>query len=128
MTQSINTDILLEVRDLQMHYPITTGLFARQTGAVKAVDNVSFTIARGETLGLVGESGCGKTSMARSIVQLYKPTSGEVIFDGEDLATRELGHRFHADQDWLTIGKDGTCAALLEFTAKFRPGQAELIA
>ena len=85
MTQSTNTDILLEVRDLQMHYPITTGLFARQTGAVRAVDNVSFTIARGETLGLVGESGCGKTSMARSIVQLYKPTSGEVIFDGEDL-------------------------------------------
>ena len=75
MMQSTNTDTLLEVRDLRMHYPITTGLFARQTGAVKAVDDVSFTIARGETLGLVGESGCGKTSMARSIVQLYKPTS-----------------------------------------------------
>ena len=86
MTQLTNNDTLLEVRDLQMHYPITTGLFARQTGAVKAVDDVSFTIARGETLGLVGESGCGKTSMARSIVQLYKPTSGEIIFDGEDLA------------------------------------------
>ena len=91
MMQSTNTDTLLEVRDLRMHYPITTGLFARQTGAVKAVDDVSFSIARGETLGLVGESGCGKTSMARSIVQLYKPTSGEVIFDGEDLAKLKGG-------------------------------------
>ena len=85
MTQSTDTNTLLEVKDLRMHYPITSGIFARQTGAVKAVDDVSFSIARGETLGLVGESGCGKTSLARSIVQLYKPTSGEVLFDGEDL-------------------------------------------
>ena len=91
MMQPTNTNTLLEVKDLQMHYPITTGLFARQTGAVKAVDGVSFTIARGETLGLVGESGCGKTSMARSIVQLYKPTSGQVIFDGEDLTKLKGG-------------------------------------
>ena len=91
MTQSTDTNVLLEVKDLQMHYPITSGFFARQTGAVKAVDDVSFTIARGETLGLVGESGCGKTSMARSIVQLYKPTSGQVIFDGEDLTKLKGG-------------------------------------
>jgi oligopeptide transport system ATP-binding protein len=91
MTQSTYTNTLLEVKNLQMHYPITAGLFARQTGSVKAVDNVSFTIARGETLGLVGESGCGKTSMARCIVQLYKPTSGEVLFDGEDLVKLKGG-------------------------------------
>jgi oligopeptide transport system ATP-binding protein len=91
MTQSTDTNALLEVKDLQMHYPITSGLFARQTGAVKAVDDVSFTITRGETLGLVGESGCGKTSMARSIVQLYKPTSGQVIFDGQDLTKLKGG-------------------------------------
>ena len=91
MTQSTDTRTLLEVKNLQMHYPITTGLFARNNGAVKAVDDVSFTIARGETLGLVGESGCGKTSMARCIVQLYKPTSGEVLFDGEDLAKLKGG-------------------------------------
>ena len=91
MTQSTDTNTLLEVKDLRMHYPINTGLFARQTGAVKAVDDVSFTIARGETLGLVGESGCGKTSMARSIVQLYKPTSGQVLFDGEDLTKLKGG-------------------------------------
>ena len=91
MTQSTDTNTLLEVKNLQMHYPVTSGLFARQTGAVKAVDDVSFTIARGETLGLVGESGCGKTTMARSIVQLYKPTSGEVLFDGEDLVKLKGG-------------------------------------
>ena len=85
MTQSTNSNTLLEVKDLRMHFPITSGFFQRQSGAVKAVDDVSFTIARGETLGLVGESGCGKTSMARSIVQLHKPTAGQVIFDGEDL-------------------------------------------
>ncbi|MQG76761.1 MAG: ATP-binding cassette domain-containing protein [SAR202 cluster bacterium] len=91
MTQPTDANTLLEVKNLQMHYPITAGLFARNTGAVKAVDDVSFTIARGETLGLVGESGCGKTSMARSIVQLYKPTSGEVLFDGEDLVKLKGG-------------------------------------
>ena len=91
MTQSTDTNTFLEVKNLQMHYPITAGLFARQTGSVKAVDNVSFTIARGETLGLVGESGCGKTSMARCIVQLYKPTAGEVLFDGEDLVKLKGG-------------------------------------
>ena len=91
MTQSTDTNTLLDVKDLRMHYPITSGIFARQTGAVKAVNDVSFTIARGETLGLVGESGCGKTSMARSIVQLYKPTSGQVIFDGEDLVKLKGG-------------------------------------
>lgn len=91
MTQSTNANTLLEVKNLRMHYPITAGLFSRQSGAVKAVDNVSFTIARGETLGLVGESGCGKTSMARCIVQLYKPTSGEVLFDGVDLVKLKGG-------------------------------------
>ena len=95
MTTSSDGAGLLEVRDLQVHYPITTGLFQRQVGAIKAVDNVSFAIARGETLGLVGESGCGKTSMARSIVQLNKPTGGQVLFDGEDL-TQLKGGRMRA--------------------------------
>ncbi len=85
MTTSSNDAALLEIRDLRVHYPITSGLFAKQVGAVKAVDNVSFSIAKGETLGLVGESGCGKTSMARSIVQLVKPTGGSITFDGQDL-------------------------------------------
>ncbi|HEY0601860.1 MAG TPA: dipeptide ABC transporter ATP-binding protein [Herpetosiphonaceae bacterium] len=81
-----NGSPLLEVRDLKMYFPITRGIvFQRQVGAVKAVDGISMTIKRGETLGLVGESGCGKSTAGRAILQLYKPTSGEVIFDGRDL-------------------------------------------
>jgi oligopeptide transport system ATP-binding protein len=81
-----NGETLLEVRDLKMYFPITRGIvIQRQVGAVKAVDGISMTINRGETLGLVGESGCGKSTAGRAILQLYKPTSGEVIFEGRDL-------------------------------------------
>jgi oligopeptide transport system ATP-binding protein len=68
-----------------MHFPIYRGVFQRQVGAVRAVDGVSFDVIRGETLGLVGESGCGKSTTGRTILQLYKPTAGEVNFDGSDL-------------------------------------------
>lgn len=81
-------DVLVEVNNLQMHFPVSSGLlFQRTTAYVKAVDGVSFTVKRGETLGLVGESGCGKTTTGRCILQLYKPTGGQVIFDGQDLNT-----------------------------------------
>ena len=73
---------LLSVRDLKKHYPIKKGLFNRQVGAVKAVDGISFDLRPGETLGLVGESGCGKSTAATSILRLEEPTSGEVIFNG----------------------------------------------
>jgi oligopeptide transport system ATP-binding protein len=76
---------LLQIRDLKMHFPIRSGMLNGVTGAVKAVDGLTFDIARGETLGLVGESGCGKTTAGRAILQLYTPTGGEVIFDGTDL-------------------------------------------
>ena len=79
-------DVLLEVKNLKMHFPVSSGFLSRKpTGYVKAVDDVSFTVKRGETLGLVGESGCGKTTTGRCILQLYKPTDGQVIFDGQDL-------------------------------------------
>ena len=79
-------DILLEVKDLKMHFPVSSGiLFQRTVAYVKAVDGVSFTVKRGETLGLVGESGCGKTTTGRCILQLYKPTAGSVIFEGQEL-------------------------------------------
>jgi ABC-type oligopeptide transport system ATPase subunit len=76
---------LLDVRDLHTHYPIKTGLLQRTTGWVRAVDGISFHIARGETLGLVGESGCGKTTVGRTILRLIPATSGTVIFDGQDV-------------------------------------------
>ena len=79
-------DILLEINNLKMYFPVTSGmLFQRTVAHVKAVDDVSFAIRRGETLGLVGESGCGKTTTGRCILQLYKPTSGQVMFEGQDL-------------------------------------------
>jgi oligopeptide transport system ATP-binding protein len=79
-------DTLLDVRDLVMHFPLTQGIiFQRRVGAVRAVDGVSFSIKRGETLGLVGESGCGKSTTGRAILQLYRPTAGEVYFEGQDL-------------------------------------------
>ncbi|KXK11369.1 MAG: putative oligopeptide ABC transporter ATP-binding protein [Chloroflexi bacterium OLB14] len=80
-----NNDTLLKVDDLTMHFPIYRGVFQRQVGAVRAVDGVSFEVKRGETLGLVGESGCGKSTTGRTILQLYKPTAGSVTFDGQDL-------------------------------------------
>lgn len=81
-----NGDVLLEVRNLKMHFPVNSGvLFQRATQFIKAVDDVSFAVRRGETLGIVGESGSGKTTVGRCILQLYKPTAGQIIFLGEDL-------------------------------------------
>ena len=78
--------VLLDVRGLQMHFPVSKGvIFQSRVGDIKAVDGVSFQIMRGETLGLVGESGCGKTTIGRCILQLLRPTGGEVRFRGEDL-------------------------------------------
>jgi oligopeptide transport system ATP-binding protein len=86
-TKEVNqNETLLHVDDLKMHFPIYRGVFRRQVGAVRAVDGVSFDVKRGETLGLVGESGCGKSTTGRTILQLYKPTSGKVTFGGADLA------------------------------------------
>jgi len=84
-------DILLQVRGLKMYFPVTSGsLFQKTIGHIKAVDDVSFFVKRGETLGLVGESGCGKTTTGRAILQFQKPTAGEVIFEGTDLT--QLGN------------------------------------
>ncbi|MEX2198139.1 MAG: dipeptide ABC transporter ATP-binding protein [Burkholderiales bacterium] len=81
------SESLLEVQDLVMHFPIGGGMFAKPAGVVKAVDGVSFKIRKGETLGLVGESGCGKTTTGRCILQLERATSGRILFEGIDLRT-----------------------------------------
>lgn len=81
--------ILLEVKDLCKRFPIKGGLLGREVGAVNAVNNISFKIKKGETLGLVGESGCGKTTLGRSILRLIEPTSGQIIFDGKDITKFE---------------------------------------
>jgi oligopeptide transport system ATP-binding protein len=82
---SENKKVLLHVEELKKHFPILRGVFQRQVGAVRAVDGISFDVFQGETLGLVGESGCGKSTAGRTILQLYKPTAGNVLFDGADL-------------------------------------------
>jgi peptide/nickel transport system ATP-binding protein len=79
-------DIVLDVRNLQMYFPVTRGLLRTKIADVKAVDGVSFKIRRGETLGLVGESGCGKTTVGRCAQRIYRPTAGEILFEGQDVA------------------------------------------
>ncbi len=82
------SNILLETKSLKKHFPVTKGFFRRHaTGSIRAVDGVSFSINRGETFGLVGESGCGKTTTARLILLLEQPTSGSILFGGEDILT-----------------------------------------
>ena len=83
-TSTDNT--LLEIKNLKMYFPVTQGILRRKVGDVKAVDDVSFTIKRGETLGLVGESGCGKTTVGRCILRIYQPTSGQIILEGQDIS------------------------------------------
>jgi len=76
---------LLTVRGLTKHFPLRSGLLGRQTGAVQAVNDMSFEVRKGETLGLVGESGCGKSTTSRLIMALLEPTAGELIFDGQPI-------------------------------------------
>ncbi len=80
-------DLVVDVRDLKMYFPITRGVMQRTVAEVKALDGVSFTIKRGETLGLVGESGCGKTTTGRCVLRLYQPTNGQIWFEGKEIAT-----------------------------------------
>lgn len=82
------SEYLLEVKDLKQYFPVKTGL--TKTIPLKAVDGVSFNIKPGETLGLVGESGCGKTTVGRSILRIYEPTDGQVIFDGQELTKKNM--------------------------------------
>jgi oligopeptide transport system ATP-binding protein len=91
-TAAPGDNTIVRVNDIRMHFPVTSGIiFQRKVGEVKAVDGVNFEIRRGETLGLVGESGCGKTTLGRVILMLYRPTAGEVEFEGQNLTRMRAG-------------------------------------
>jgi len=99
--------VILSVRNLVKHFPIKKGIFfEKQIGAVHAVDDISFEVSRGEILGLVGESGCGKTTTGRTIIQLEKPTSGEIIFNGVNLAEADRKELFNARRKIQMIFQD----------------------
>jgi peptide/nickel transport system ATP-binding protein len=87
-----NTKTILEINGLKMHFPITKGFLNRQVGTVKAVDDVSFSLYEGETLGLVGESGCGKTTLGRCVLRVYQPTTGSIIYHNTDGQTVDLAN------------------------------------
>src|SRR5215218_7567493 len=98
---------LMEVRDLVKHFPLTSGIiFQRKVGAVQAVDGISFDVLRGETLGLVGESGCGKSTTARLLLRLMDPTSGSIRFEGQEIATATGDRLKTLRQDMQMIFQD----------------------
>ena len=98
--------VLVDVKNLKVYFPVTAGVIRRKVGDVKAVDSVSFSIRRGETLGLVGESGSGKTTVGKAILQLIRPTAGEVLFDGEDLTKIKGGTLKEYRQQMQVIYQD----------------------
>jgi oligopeptide transport system ATP-binding protein len=99
-------DKLLEVKGLKTYFPIRDGVFSRAVENVKAVDGVDFYIRRGETLGMVGESGCGKTTVGRTILRLIEPTSGEIIFDGENIVCCNKDHMRKLRHDMQIVFQD----------------------
>ncbi|MCM3124860.1 MULTISPECIES: dipeptide ABC transporter ATP-binding protein [Bacillaceae] len=81
-----SSETLLELQDLKKHFPIKAGLFQKTVGHIKAVDGINLKVNKGETLGIVGESGCGKSTVGRTIIRLYEPTNGKIIFNGKDIS------------------------------------------
>jgi len=103
---TVDADVLLRVRDLVKHFPITKGVLRRKVGAVQAVDGVSFEVRRGETLGLVGESGCGKTTTGRMLTRLIEPTRGSIVLEGHDITHMSQGKLRPLRRDMQMIFQD----------------------
>ncbi|HET7429785.1 MAG TPA: dipeptide ABC transporter ATP-binding protein [Gaiellales bacterium] len=102
-----NGEPLLQVEDLEKHFPITRGIiFQKEIGRVRAVDGVSLHVNKGETLGVVGESGCGKSTMARCIMRLLTPTGGRILFDGHDITTIKGDSLFKVRRDMMMVFQD----------------------
>ncbi|NLW71884.1 MAG: ATP-binding cassette domain-containing protein [Chloroflexi bacterium] len=101
-----DNEVLIRVEDLKVHFPIYRGVIRRQVGAVKAVDGVSFSVKKGETVGLVGESGCGKTTTGRAIIKLYEPTAGKVFFKDTELTSLNNEEMRHMRKDMQMIFQD----------------------
>jgi oligopeptide transport system ATP-binding protein len=101
-----STDTLVKVENVKMYFPVTAGVLRKKVGDVKAVDGISFDIKRGETLGLVGESGCGKTTTGRCILQLYQITEGKVYFEGQDLTKMDRSALRNLRKDMQLIFQD----------------------
>ena len=106
MSQDNEKEVLVQVRNLKKHFPIMRGIMRRQVGAVQAVDGVTFDIHKGETLGLVGESGCGKSTTGRTILQLLEPTDGSVTYEGKDLTALNKSELRRARRDMQMIFQD----------------------
>lgn len=100
------SNYILEVENLKMHFPVRGGIFRRQTGRVHAVDGVSFKVDHGRTLGIVGESGCGKTTIGRTVLKLYRPTGGRVLFEGKDLSRADRHQMRRLRRDMQMIFQD----------------------
>jgi len=101
-----NDEVLLDVRGLKMHFPVKTSMFSKTKNYIYAVDGIDFKVKKGETLGLVGESGCGKSTTARAIDQLYKPTAGEVILKGKDLTKLSPNEMMEARKNMQMVFQD----------------------
>ncbi len=106
MISNTNNDTLLQVKNLKMHFPIKKGLLQRQVGSVFAVDGVDFQISKGETLGLVGESGCGKTTVGRCIIGLYKATAGSMVFQNKEVNNQSRNQMVELRRNMQMIFQD----------------------